>query len=103
MKEYTLEKALSFPHLSSYGRSTVITELGLYEDVVIDTYDVRCLRTETTEGLISETYISGKDANVLFAIKENNNPFMLPCVKCEQEQAFKDVVKRFRMIGKIIK
>lgn len=103
MKECTLEKALSLPHLSSYDRSTVITELGLYEDVVIDTYDVRCLRTETTEGFIFETYISGKDANVLFAIRENNNPFMLPCVKCEQDQTFKDVVKRFRMIGKIIK
>lgn len=97
LKEYTLEKALSLPHLSSYNRSTVITELGLYEDVVIDAYDVRYLRNETTEGFISETYISGKDANVLFAIRENNTPFMLPCVACEQEQAFKDVVKRFRM------
>lgn len=56
----------------------MITELGLYEDVVIDAYDVRYLRTETTEGFVSETYISGKDANVLFAIRENNTPFMLP-------------------------
>lgn len=97
MKEYTLEKALSLPHLSSFDKSTVITELGLYEDVVIDTYDVRYLKNEITEGYITETYISGKDANVLFAIRENNRPFMLPCVECEQEQAFKDAVKRMSL------
>lgn len=97
MREYTLEKALSLPHLSSFNRSTVITELGLYEDVVIDTYDVRYNKIITPEGMISEKFLSGKDANVWFSIRVNNDPFMLPCVTCEQEQAFKDEIKRIEI------
>lgn len=50
MKEYTLEKALGLPHLSAFNRSTVITDLGLYEDVVIDAYDVRYYKEERYEG-----------------------------------------------------
>ena len=83
MKEYTVEKALKLPHLSSFDKSTVITELGLYEDVVIDTYDVRRKENEVDDVYGVENYISGRDANVLFAIRENNSPFMLPCVECE--------------------
>ena len=49
MKEYTLEKALGLPHLSAFNRSTVITDLGLYEDVVIDAYDVRYYKEERYE------------------------------------------------------
>lgn len=97
LKEYTVEKALKLPHLSSFDKSTVITELGLYEDVVIDTYDVRRKENEVDDVYGVENYISGRDANVLFAIRENNSPFMLPCVECEQKQAFKDSVKRMSL------
>ena len=77
MKEYTLEKALGLPHLSAFNRSTVITDLGLYEDVVIDAYDVRYYKEERYEGHFLETFISGKDANVWFSIRANNDSFML--------------------------
>lgn len=90
MREYTLEKALSLPHLSKYNRSTVITELGLYEDVIIDTYDVRYYKRDMPDGYVSEVFVSGQDANVLFSIRANNEPFMIPCVECKQEQVFKD-------------
>ena len=93
MKEYTLEKALGLPHLSAFNRSTVITDLGLYEDVVIDAYDVRYYKEERYEGHFLETFISGKDANVWFSIRANNDSFMLPCPECKQKQVFKDSAK----------
>ena len=103
MREYTLEQALSLPHLSKYNRSTVITALGLYKDVVIDTYDVRYYRRDMSNGSVSEIFVSGQDANVLFSIRANNEPFMIPCVECRQEQAFKDTSIRMEMNRHTIK
>lgn len=91
MVEYSLEKLLKLRHLSEFTGSEIFTELGLYQDIVIDTYDVWSYRDiDESNG---EWYIQfevGKDIKELENIMFSTEAFMLPCPKCQHKQAFKN-------------
>lgn len=90
MVEYSLEKLLKLRHLSEFTGSEIFTELGLYQDIVIDTYDLGSYSgIDESE---DERYIQfevGKDIKELENIMFSTEAFMLPCPKCQHKQAFK--------------
>lgn len=92
MIEYDLEKLLKIPHLSEFSISDIFTKLGIYEDVVIDTYDLERTTTfDYQDNLEYELLIAGKDVRMLELLRFSKEPFMIPCSKCQKEQAFKDI------------
>ena len=91
MVEYSLEKLLKLRHLSEFTRSEIFTELGLYQDIVIDTYDVGSYRDiDESNGEWYTQFEVGKDIKELENIMFSTEAFMLPCPKCQHKQAFKN-------------
>ena len=80
MIEYDLEKLLKIPHLSEFSISDIFTKLGIYEDVVIDTYDLERTTTfDYQDNLEYEQLIAGKDVRMLELLRFSKEPFMIPC------------------------
>lgn len=40
MVDYSLDKLLKLPHLAQFSLNDIYTKLGLYEDIVIDTFEL---------------------------------------------------------------
>lgn len=90
MVEYSLEKLLKLRHLSEFTRSEIFTELGLYQDIVIDTYDLGSYSDiDESNGEWYTQLEVGKDIKELENIMFSKEAFMLPCPKCQHKQAFK--------------
>ena len=88
MVEYSLEKLLKLRHLSEFNRSEIFTELGLYQDIVIDTYDLGSYSDVDKDGWYTQFEV-GKDIKELENIMFSTEAIMLPCPKCQHKQAFK--------------
>ena len=88
MVEYSLEKLLKLRHLSEFNRSEIFTELGLYQDIVIDTYDLGSYNDVDKDGWYTQFEV-GKDIKELENIMFSTEAIMLPCPKCQHKQAFK--------------
>lgn len=88
MVEYSLEKLSKLRHLSEFTVSEIFTELGLYQDIVIDTYDLGSYSDIDKDGLYTQFEV-GKDIKELENIMFSKEAFMLPCPKCQYKQAFK--------------
>ena len=54
MKQYSVEQLKKIKHLSDYSYSQIFTGLGLYEDVLIDTYSVRVFEFENGKSISSK-------------------------------------------------
>ncbi len=101
MRHYTAKRILSLPSLShmlyddqnKFTPKRLITDLGLYEGVLIDASNILCTKTETTDftgthinritGVLVSEDIIGLHRFVL--MKEN---IMLPCAECRREMTF---------------
>ena len=83
MNKYTLDGLSKIKHLSEYKLPEIFTKLGLYQEVIIDTYD--------TNGESEEAdFLSGGDDIKMFnALVFETGTFMLPCTNCGKEQTFK--------------
>ena len=89
MVEYSLENLLKLRHLSEFTRSGIFTELGLYQDIVMDTYDLGSYSDiDESNGEWYTQFEVGKDIEELQNIMFSTETFMLPCPKCQKEQAF---------------
>ena len=92
MVEYSLKKLLKLPHLSEFRIDEIFTKLGVYEDVVIDTFDLESnTRFDYKDNMEYHQLIAGKDVRMLEILKFSKEPFMIPCSKCQKEQSFKDI------------
>ena len=92
MVEFSLDKLSKLPHLSQFSLSDIFTKLGIYEDVIIDAFELeKVCEFDYQSNMNVEQLIAGKDVRMLEILKFSTEPFMLPCSKCQREQAFKDM------------
>lgn len=101
MRHYSLNQLSKMKHISDYlydenknfTPQRLITDLGLYEGVLIDTYNMKLTYIDTEEKYIDE-YIQiykaevSDDVKALHKFLLFNESIMLPCAECKKEQAF---------------
>lgn len=101
MRQYTLNRIMKMPHLAdfifkdqTFTPEKMITDLGLYEAVVIDTLNILCkpkkLRLSSPNEvytMVSEARVS-EDVQALHRFWSFDKSIMLPCAECRRDQAF---------------
>ena len=101
MRHYSAKRILSLPRLShllyddqnKFTPKRLITDLGLYEGVLIDTSDILCSETETESFLgdpihrITSVLVSS-DVIALHRFMLMKDNIMLPCAECRREMTF---------------
>lgn len=103
MVKYSLDKLLKLSHLSEFHIDEIFTKLGIYEDVVIDTFDLeRKDRYDYQDDINYHQLIIGKDVRMLEILMSSEEPFMLPCSKCEKEQSFKGIKRKAPIYTEIL-
>ncbi len=101
MRHYSLNQLSKMKHISDYlydedknfTPERLITDLGLYEGVLIDTHDMKSTYVDEKE-IDFEEFIQIYNAEVSNDVKALhrfllfNESIMLPCAECKKEQAF---------------
>lgn len=83
MNKYKLEGLSKLKHLSEYTLPEIFTKLGLYQEVIIDTYAYH------EKGKKAEFLSGGDDIKIFNELMFETGTFILPCANCRKEQAFK--------------
>ncbi len=90
MVDYSLDKLLKLPHLAQFSLNDIYTKLGLYEDIVIDTFELETnVYLDEKDNIEYEQLVAGKDVRMLEILRYSKDAFMLPCMECQKSQAFK--------------
>lgn len=82
-----LKRIEKLPHLSAFPSEQLITELSLYERVLITTDDVGFVPA-TYDGDIPYVCVSN-DVKMLHEFCQSEKPIMLPCSNCHDDRPFK--------------
>ena len=82
-----LKRIEKLPHLSDFSSEQLITELSLYERILITTEDVDFVQA-TYDGDIPYVRVS-KDIKTLHEFYQSENPIILPCSNCHNDRPFK--------------
>ncbi len=86
MNLHDLERIDKLPHLSSFSTEKLLTELSLYEKVLISTREIRFDQAQNT-GDIPCVLVS-PDVHALHAICESEEKILLPCAGCHENRPF---------------
>ena len=102
MRHYSAKKILELPRLShllydaqdNFTPEKLITDLGLYEGVLIDAEELDCEYSEYYDTLIYRKHYKlekvtvSEDVKALHRFLIFEDSFMLPCAECRQHQPF---------------
>jgi len=95
LKLSDLKRVSKFRHISEYTPESLITGVGLYESVLIDTSGVAIASEDKTmknrKGFgVKGIHVSvSKDVKALHKFLNSNDPITLPCPICGKDQPFK--------------
>ncbi|WP_312938770.1 hypothetical protein [Oscillibacter sp.] len=84
----TNEKILSLKHLSEYTIAELITSVGLYEPVAIDTRSENFDNAVFADGSGYSNLLVSDDVRQLYELAQIKSPVLLPCKDCQRELAF---------------
>lgn len=86
MNLHDLERIDNYPHLSSFSAEKLLTELSLYEKVLISTKEIRFVQSRDTDDI--PCVLVSPDVQALHAFCESEKKIMLPCAGCHEDRPF---------------
>lgn len=82
-----MESLKELKHLSAIGPEKLITDIGLYAPILVDTYSEKILyKSEGKSVSISP------DIECLYSLLHINHPLYLPCSACQKRLAFNQIL-----------
>lgn len=82
-----MESLKNLEHLSAIGPEKLITDIGLYSPILVDTYSEKILYKSN----IKSVSIS-PDIECLYSLLHINHPLYLPCSACQKKLAFNQIL-----------
>lgn len=86
MLPLNIESLKNLDHLSGIGPEKLITDIGLYTPILIDTYSEK-----TSYTLTSKSISISQDVKSLYSLLHIDHPLYLPCSACQKRLAFNQI------------
>lgn len=86
MNLHDLKRIDKLPHLASFSTEKLLSELSLYEKVLISTKDIRFAQPQDADDI--PCVLVSPDVQALHAFCESEKKIMLPCAGCHEDRPF---------------
>ncbi len=81
-----IKKILKRKHLSEFSLEQLFTDIGLYEDVLIDCFPLRTSQTYISDDTLADELIVSDDVEAFNSIWTSKNAILLPCPSCGKNE-----------------